>query len=297
MAFCAPATMPYATATLPVMLRYLPGGQLRRRDLVGVAEHLGGLAEVQAGLERRRVGVVHHLLLAEALVVPRDRGLDRPRVHPRDQAEGEEVLRALRVTRLHPELLARLERERGHRHLDHAVRVERAVVERVGDVADLVEVALVEGVLVDEDRRPDRHLGQVGLERRGVHRDEHVGRVARRDDVVGADVHLERRHAGDGARRGTDLRRVVRHRREVVAEQRAGVGEPIAGELHPVAGVAGEADDDTLETFGLDGCGGLWAHASLTSLCGQWRFRCRSPISARIRVPGGGSGRLGSRRL
>ena len=39
-----------------MMLRYLPGRQTRRADLVGVVEQLGGLAEVVAGLERREVG-------------------------------------------------------------------------------------------------------------------------------------------------------------------------------------------------------------------------------------------------
>ena len=121
---------------------------------------------------------------------------------------------------------------------------ERAVVERVDVVADLVEVALVERVGVHEHRGARRHLGEVRLQRGRVHRDEHVRRVAGRDDVVVGDVHLERRHPGDGPRRGADLRRVVGQGGEVVAEDGAGVGEPIAGDLHPVAGVAGEPDDD-----------------------------------------------------
>ena len=54
---CWPAAIsPYASAMLPVMLRYVPGASVRRRDLVRVVEQLGGLAEVVAGLERGAVG-------------------------------------------------------------------------------------------------------------------------------------------------------------------------------------------------------------------------------------------------
>ena len=94
---------------------------------------------------------------------------------------------------------------------------------------------------------PGGSSAEVRLERRRVHRHQHVGRVARRDDVVVGDVDLERRHPGDRAGRRPDLGRVVRHRGQVVAEDRAHVGEAVAGELHAVAGVAGEADDDLVE--------------------------------------------------
>ena len=50
------ATMPHASAVLPVMLVYSPGGQVGRADLEAVADGLGGLAEVVAGEERRPVG-------------------------------------------------------------------------------------------------------------------------------------------------------------------------------------------------------------------------------------------------
>ncbi len=60
---------------------------------------------------------------------------------------------------------------------------------------------------------------------------------------------LERGHAGERARRGTDLGGEVRQRREVVAEHRGGIGEPAARQLHPVPGVPGEADHDPLAFF------------------------------------------------
>ena len=118
-------------------------------------------------------------------------------------------------------------------------------------VAGLAQVPLVEAVAVDDDRGARRKIRQVRLQRRGVHRDQHVGCVARRDDVAVRDVHLERRHTGDGAGRSADLGGVVRQRREVVAEHGGQLGEPVADELHAVAGVAGEADDDAPQLLGL----------------------------------------------
>ena len=89
----------------------------------------------------------------EARLDPVDQRLGRTRVHPADEAEREEVLRALGVARLHAERLGRLDGDRGHRHLVHAERGERVVAQRVLLVARLVEVARVERVDVDEQRR------------------------------------------------------------------------------------------------------------------------------------------------
>ena len=91
---------------------------------------------------------------------------------------------------------------------------------------------------------------QVGLERRRVHRDQHVRRVAGRGDVVVRDVDLEARHTVDRARWGTDLGRIVGERRQVVAEQCTDRREAIAGELHAVARVAREPDDDVRDLLG-----------------------------------------------
>ena len=115
---------------------------------------------------------------------------------------------------------------------------------------------------------PGASSARFGLQRRGVHGDEHVRLVARGDDVVIRDVHLERRHPGDRAGRGTDLGREVRHRRQVVAEHGADIGESVAGELHAVAGVTGEPDDDLVDALRYERCG-LCCHASLTPLCGH----------------------------
>ena len=125
-------------------------------------------------------------------------------------------------------------------------RLEGAVLERVLGVARLGEVAGGEVVGVDDDRRTARHVGQVRPQRGGVHRDQHVRRIARRQDVVVGEVHLEAGDAGHGAGGSPDLGGEVRQRRQVVAERRGLLGEPVAGELHAVAGVAGEPNDDAV---------------------------------------------------
>ena len=139
------------------------------------------------------------------------------------------------------------ERQRGHRDGLHDVVGQLVGLQRVGLVADLGEVALGELVGVGDDQPAARQVGDVGLQRRGVHRDEDVGTVARGQDVVVGDLNLERRNAGQRPCWCADLGGVIRLRRKVIAEQRGLGGEPVTGELHAVAGVAGETDDNLLE--------------------------------------------------
>ena len=89
---------------------------------------------------------------------------------------------------------------------------------------------------------------------------EHVRRVARGDDVVVGDVHLEGRDAGDRAGGRPDLGREVGLGRQVVAEHRRQLREPVADELHPVARVAREPDHDLVERLHSTGRGRLYGH-------------------------------------
>ena len=214
-----------------VHARQLGGGL----DLVGRLEQLGRLAEVVAGLEGQRVGVHHLFGLGEAELDPLQRGLDGTRVHPRDQPEGEEVLGAFGVARLCADLLGGLDGDARHRDLVDGVALETVVAQRVLGVARLGQVALLEGVDVDDQRPARRQVRDIGLQRSRVHRHEDIGRVSRRQDVVVGDVDLERRDAGQRARRCADLSREVRQRRQVVAEDGARAREAVTRELHPVA--------------------------------------------------------------
>ena len=144
-----------------------------------------------------------------------------PAVHPRQQAEREHVLGARGVLAGQAELLDRLDGHPGQ--VDAGARRTRratVVLERVGGVAGLGQVARGEVVGVDDDRGALGQVAEVGLQRGRVHRDQHVGGVAGREDVVVGEVDLERRDAGQGALGRPDLGREVRQRREVVAERR-----------------------------------------------------------------------------
>ena len=109
-------------------------------DLVGVGEHLGGLPEVVAGLERRDVGFEDRRLALELLLDPPQGHVSWTRVHPRKQAEGEHVLRPLSFLLRDVDALGSPKRDRGHRHLVDLVAGERAVLERIGAVAGLLQV-------------------------------------------------------------------------------------------------------------------------------------------------------------
>ena len=213
-------------------------------------EELCGLAEVVAGAERPRVRLRHERAGLEPVGDPLERALDRAGVEPADEAEREEVLGALSVARLDPDLLARLLGDRGHRDLIEGEVREAAVGQRVRVVAGLGQRALVEGVEVGDDRRSALDVGHVRTEPRRVHRHEHVWGVAVRRDLVVRDVDLKRRHASERARWCPDLRWIVREGRQVVAQDRAGCREPVASQLHAITGVTGEADDHPVDLLG-----------------------------------------------
>ncbi len=170
----------------------------------------------------------------------------RPYIHD-SRPEGEHVLGALTVLLGRADRLDRAEGQRGHRDRLHDVVGQLVGLQRVGLVADLGEVALGELVGVGDDQSTAGQIGDVGLQRGGVHRHQDVGAVARGEDVVVGDLDLEGRDAGQGALRSADLGGVIRLRGKVVAEQGRLGGEAVTGELHAVAGVAGESDDDLLE--------------------------------------------------
>src|SRR4029077_18184543 len=97
------------------------------------------------------------------------------------------------------------------------------------------------------------HVTEVGLERRRVHRDEHVRRVTWGQDVVVGKMQLEARTPGQGAGGGADLGREVLQHGQVVAKGRSFLGKPVPCELHAVARVTGETDYDAIELLDLLG--------------------------------------------
>ena len=122
-----------------------------------------------------------------------------------------------------------------------------AVLERVARPADAGQGPLGEVVGVDDQRAALGQVAEVGLQGRRVHRDQDVGTVAGRQDVVVGEVQLEGRDAGQRALWGADLGGKVREGREVVSEHRGFLRETVTGQLHSVAGVACDADNDLIQ--------------------------------------------------
>ena len=167
--------------------------------------------------------------------------------HPEREPQRPHVLAAQRLLVAEAERLHRFERQLRDVEPEHLPFGERAVVERIGLVAGLGEVARAELALVGDDQAAGLQLVDIGLERRRVHRDQHVGRVARGLDRGRAEIDLEGGDAERRALRRADLGREIGEGREIVAGQRGRQGELAAGQLHAVAGVAGEADDDRFQ--------------------------------------------------
>ncbi len=200
-----------------------------------VRECLGGFAVVPAGLQRQHVGFGDIGLAGELLADERLAVLELAAVHPRQQAEREHVLGALAVLLGRADGLDGAERQRGHCDGLHDVIGELVGLERVGLVTHLRQIPLGELVGVGDDQAASGQIGDVGLQRGGVHRDEHVGPVARGKDVVVGNLDLERGDARQRALRRTDLGGVIRLRGKVIAEQGGFGSEPVTGELHAVA--------------------------------------------------------------
>ena len=182
--------------------------ELRRRDLVADREVLRGLAVGVARLERGRVRLRDLGPLRELPLDELERPIGRPVVEPAHQPEREEVLRALRFAGRDP--LDPLQGAHGHRREPDLVDVEvveRAVLERVGLVAGLLQVALLERVGVDDQRAALRQVADVRLQRRGVHRHEDVRRVTGGEDVVVGEMELEARDTRERAGRARGSRR------------------------------------------------------------------------------------------
>ena len=219
----------------PEICRYSPVLSLAGGHLVGNGERLGGFAVVPAGLQCQHVGLGDIGLAGELLADERLAVLELAAVHPRQQAEREHVLGALAVLLGRADRLDGAERQRGHRDGLHDVIGELVGLERVGLVAHLGQIPLGELVGVGDDQAASGQIGDVGLQRGGVHRDEHVGPVARGQDVIVGDLNLERRDARQRALWRADLGRVIRLRGKVIAEQSGFGSESVTGELHAVA--------------------------------------------------------------
>ena len=200
-----------------------------------------------AGVERGDIGLGQLGRLGELGAQPVDDRLAVAVEHPERQPERPHILAAQGFLVAEAERLHRVEGELRDVEPDHLPFGERVVVERIGLVAGLGEVARAELALVGDDQAAGLQVGDIGLQRRRVHRHQHVGRVAGGLDRRRAEIDLEGGDAEGRALRRADLGREIREGGEIVAGERGRQGELAAGQLHAVAGIAGEADHHRLE--------------------------------------------------
>ena len=144
-------------------------------------------------------------------------------------------------------LFQRLARHGGDVGNDDVVFVELEFCQRIeGCESRLLEMFFGDRIAVEDDRRARLEPLSVGLERRGVHRHQHIAVVTGIQLAVVAEMDLEARNARNGSLRGADFGGVVGEGRDAVSQQRRSVGKERARELHAVARIARKADHDVL---------------------------------------------------
>ena len=189
-----------------------------------------------ARVQRRDVGAGKRLaLLAEFAVDPGHYGIAVAAEHPQYQAERPHVLAAQCVAAREPKGLNRIEGKPRHVQGDHLEWRERPVFQRVLSIARLAQVAFIEGAKIGYNQAARAHNRQVHLERRRVHRDQHVGFVARGPHGRGAEIDLEGRDAERRALGSADFRGIIRESGERISGKTGGKRELVAGQLHTVA--------------------------------------------------------------
>jgi hypothetical protein len=198
-----------------------------------VVERLGGKPVVVPGPQRHGVGATDRIV-TEPVSDPILDQVERAVEHPGHETECKEVLGTQRGAALHAALGHRRLGQLAHRRRHQVVAVEGAVRDRIGVVAGLGEVALVEGIGVDEEETTGKQVFQVRSQGSRVHRDQDVGLVTRRQDVAVGDLYLERRDPGQRALGCANLRREIREGRQIVAEQCGRRREAGPGQLHSV---------------------------------------------------------------
>ena len=196
------------------------------------------LAIGMAGVQRRDVRLGQHRMLGELAVQPIDQRLAIAVEHPQRQTQRPHILAAQRLLVAKAKRLDRQQGQRADIERQQRPLGQAAVLERIGGVLGLFQVALVELARVGDDQAAGLQRADIHLQSRRVHRHQHIRRIARGGDLGAAEVDLERRDAEQGALRCTDLRRKVRERRQIVPRQRRRERELPPGQLHPVARIA-----------------------------------------------------------
>ena len=179
---------------------------------------LGGLSVSMAGLQRRAVRIADRRV-AEAIADPVF-GLGRvPIQQPQRQAHGPHVATAQRSLLAEVELLDRIDRVPRDIGRKRANPVQRIRFQRIVVVARLLQGARGERTGIDHEQTVAVQVADVGLERGGIEGHQHVGRVARGEDLALSHPQLKRRHPVRGSGGCPDFRGKIGKRGHSLAAQ------------------------------------------------------------------------------
>ena len=254
-------------------------------DLLERPRELGGFAIGMARIERSDIGIGDFGLGLELGLEPVVDRFARTVEHPQREAQRPHVLGPQRILVAQAVGLDRLDGLFADVEGEQVVFGEAVVLERIGLVMRLVEVALGERAGVGNHQPAGLQRRDIGLQRRRVHRHKHIGRITRSVDFAAAEIDLEGRDAEQRALRRADFGGEIGERGQVIAGQRGRQGELPTRQLHAIAGIAGEAHNDAFGGCGeavLRGGGGC-CHPDIPCLRHRLRrrFQWEAPPRAR----------------
>ena len=192
------------------------GGRGRDMVLLERRAHLGRLAISVAGVQRCNIGLRELRRLGEFGLQPVDDRLAIAVEHPERQAQRPHVLAAERLLVARPKGFTASSVSCEMLKWTTCHLAKAAILQRVLVVSRLGEVARRKLAFVGDDQPAIAQRLGIGLERRGVHRDQHVGLVAGRIDRAGSEIDLESGHPEGRALRRADFGREIGEGRKVV---------------------------------------------------------------------------------
>ena len=223
--------------------------QLCRSHRIGVGELVCVGRIVVTGVDSALVGLGHErIFLSELALQVLFSMVFGTVVYPEADAQCKHVLALDHrfVVKLHVgQRLAGHGRDVG-RH-DIIVRQSKLLDRIERCEARLADVILGKRVAVEDDRRTRFEPLAIGLQRRGVHRNQHVAVIARVVDAIRTEMHLKARYARYRTLRSANLGRIVGERRNAVAQQSRCVRKECTRKLHAVARIARKTNHDILQ--------------------------------------------------
>jgi len=220
-----------------------------RLHFVARRENLDRVAVVVPCLQHAKIGFGNlRIFLSEFLFNEPFRDVERTVIHPVHQTEREKVLRLVNEFGGEVHVGECIRRHLADGNAVHLVAAERAIFERVTGNAGELEILLGEAVFVDDDRSPLAQNLQVGDQCGGIHCNENIRRIARRQDIAASEANLEAAHAVGRSGGSAYFRGIVRERAHIVSENGSGVRKLRSRQLHTVTRIPGKPDGNVLES-------------------------------------------------